>query len=107
MRFLGSNWVLSAWLLVSAFVLPHTPLTLMATAIAAFLVLTFAAFATGHPAVRYANAVIACGLFALALLGGMPTGTAIHNSLAAAVLFALSLVSPVEPEAKPAAAEAR
>jgi hypothetical protein len=95
MRFLGWNWVLAAWLIVSAFVLPHTPLSLAATVFAAFLTLTFAAVAAGHPAVRYANAVIACGLAALALLGGMPAGTAIHNTVLAAAIFALSLVSPV------------
>jgi hypothetical protein len=109
MRFLGWNWVLSAWLLTSAFVLPHTALSLAATAIAAFLTLTVAAFAAGHPAVRYANALVACGLFALALLGGMPTGTAVHNAVLAAAIFALSLVSPlhVAADEKPALAGGR
>jgi hypothetical protein len=96
MRFLGLNALLSAWLLLSAFVLPHTPATAAMTAIAAFAVLLFAALAAGRPAARYVVTAIAVllGVTAL-LLPGLAGAAAISNALVGAALAALSLVSPV------------
>lgn len=95
MTFLGWNAVLSAWLLLSAFALPHTAASTMVTAIAAFLTLAVAAFAVGRPAIRYLNGAMALGLAVYGLLSGMPAATAIHNAIVAAVILALSAVSPV------------
>lgn len=95
MTFLGWNAVLSAWLLLSAFVLPHTAASTMVTVVVAFLTLVVAAFAVGRPAIRYLNGVMALGLAVYGLLSGMPAAAAIHNAIVAAVILALSAVNPV------------
>lgn len=95
MLFLGWNAVLSAWLLVSAFVLPHSWASMALTIVAAFLILLFAALAAWHPFIRYANAVIALVLATMAVSMTMPGSAAVHNGIFAAILFVLSLVSPL------------
>jgi hypothetical protein len=93
MRFLGWSALLAGWLVVSAFVLPQTAASAMVTVLAAFLTLSFAAFAVARPPIRYLNTAVAL-LLAAAALFGEPGAAAISNALAAAALFALSLVSP-------------
>jgi hypothetical protein len=96
MMFLGLNALISTWLLVSAFVLPHTPATAGMTAVSAFLVLLLAALAAGRPAVRFVITAIAVLLGVTALLLPAMTGpAAISNALVGAALAALSFVSPV------------
>jgi predicted exporter len=96
MMFLGLNALVSTWLLLSAFVLPHTPGTAAMTAIAAFAVLLFAALAAGRPAARYVITAIAVALGVTALLlPGLTGAAAISNAIVGAVLAALSLFSPV------------
>ena len=102
MRFLGWITLLAAWLLLSAFVLPHTPATAAATGAAAFAVPLFAALAVGRPALRFVVTAIAVLLALTALLApSIPTPAAISNALVAAALAALSLVSPVHAEPRP------
>jgi hypothetical protein len=98
MRYLGWSTLLSAWLIVSAFALPQSAGSTALTVLAAFVTLSVAAFAVARPAIRYANAFIALGLAGAALFGA-PGAAAIANALAAAGLFALSLVSPVHARA--------
>lgn len=96
MRFLGFSMLLSAWLLVSAFVLPHTAATAAMTGVSAFAVLLFAALAAGRPALRFVLTAIATLLALTALLvPSMPGPAALSNALVAAALAALSLVSPL------------
>lgn len=96
MRFLLWNLVLCTWLLLSAFVLPHTPLSSAHAAVTAFLVMLFGFLAAGKPAFRYAVAVLALVLGASALpLSGVSVATAVSNAIVGAALFALSLVRPV------------
>ena len=106
MRFVGINMVLATWLLVSAFALPHTAATAALTIGCAFAVPIFAVVATGRPAVRFVITFIAALLAGTALLlPGMPGLSALSNGVVAALLAALSLVSPVEePEASAGAA---
>jgi len=108
MRFIGWNLLFAVWLLVSAFVLPHSPFSLATTWISAIAVGTVAVLSVGRPAVRFAITAIAVFLGLVALLApGMSTGAAVNNAIVAALLFTLSLVSPIdaasEPHPKPAA----
>lgn len=96
MRFLGWNLTLSTWLLISAFVFPHTPTSSGLTVFAAFFVLLFAFVATGKPASRFVITVLAAMLGATAmLLPGISGAAAVNNAIVGALLFALSLVRPV------------
>lgn len=105
MRFLGWSAVLAGWLVISAFVFPQTAMAAMVTVLAAFLSLSFAAFAMARPAVRYLNALVALVLAGSALFGE-PGAAGIASALSAAVMFALALVSPqhAQGEASPALA---
>lgn len=95
MRFLVLNLVLSTWLLLSAFVLPQSPLSSAFAAITAFLILLFAFLAAGKPASRYAITVLGALLGAsAALVPGDSLATAVNNGIVGALLFALSLVRP-------------
>lgn len=95
MRFLGWNLLLSGWLLISAFVFPHTPLSAGLTTVTAFLVLLFAFLAAGKPAARYVVTVLAAMLGVTALLlPGMSTAASVSNALTGAALFVLSIVRP-------------
>lgn len=94
MRFIAWNLAVAAWLLVSAFALPHSPASAALTGLTAVLVGTFALASPGLPGLRFVNAILA--FFALgwaALLMPEMDGVArVHNALAAAVVCALSLV---------------
>lgn len=95
MRFLFWNLLLCTWLLLSAFVLPHTPLSTAHAALTALLIVAFALLAAGKPAYRYGGTVLAAILGASAvLLAGVSLATAVNNGIVGALLFALSLVRP-------------
>ena len=95
MRFIYWNVGIASWMLVSAFMLPHTPVSSAVTAIGAFLVPIIALFAGARPGARY---LISIGAIALAvlmvLLPDVSAAARISNALVAAAFFALSLVSP-------------
>lgn len=105
MRYLGWSAAISAWLIVTAFVLPQSATSTTLAVLAGFATLAIAAFALGRPAIRYVNALIALALAGLAVFEE-PGAAAIAIALAAAALFALTLVSPVhapKPDAPPLA----
>jgi hypothetical protein len=95
MRFMGWNLAIASWMLISAFALPHTLTSSAITAVAAFLVPLIALVAGARPGLRY---LISFGAIALAvLMVVLPDVSAvarISNAIVAALLFALSFVSP-------------
>lgn len=95
MRFITWNLVLAAWLLISAFALGHSPVSGTVTFVAGLAVATLAIAAGGKPGLRYLISLIALAMAAAALLLPSVSGPArLSTALAAAILFALSLVSP-------------
>jgi hypothetical protein len=95
MRFAGWNLLFATWLLVSAFVLPHSPMSQGTTWIAAVAIGAAAIAAVGRPAARFAISGIAVFLGVGALLfPEMSTAAAVNNGVVAALLFALSVVQP-------------
>jgi hypothetical protein len=94
MRFIAWNLAVSAWLLLSAFILPHSPASAALTGLTAVLIGTFALASPGLPGVRFVNAALA--FFALGwaalLLPDMDGIARVHNALAAAAVCALSLI---------------
>jgi hypothetical protein len=106
MRFMGWNLLFATWLLISAFVVPHTAFSQATTWVAAVAIGAAAMLAVGRPAARFAISGIAVFLALVALLlPGMSTAAAVNNAVVAALLFALSVVRPtrVAAEAKTAA----
>jgi hypothetical protein len=93
MRFVAWNMALAAWLLVSAFALPHTEASAALTGLMAVLVGTFALASPGLRGLRFVNAVLALVLAWAALLmpdvGGLARA---NNALVAAAVFALSVI---------------
>lgn len=95
MRFIGWNVGVATWLLISAFALPQTPASMAVAAGLAFLVPVIALFAGARPGARYVVSLLALAFAAaMLLLPGVPAAARISNMLVAALLFALSLVSP-------------
>jgi hypothetical protein len=93
MRFIAWNLALAGWLLISAFLLSHTPDSAALTGLLAVLIGTFALASPGLRGLRFVNAVLALVLGTAALLlPDLPGIARIHNALVAAVVFALSLV---------------
>lgn len=91
MRFLP----FAAWLLVSAFVLPHTAFSQLTTWMVAIFVTVATFLAADKPGARFAVSALAGALAVIALLvPGMPTAARVNNLIVAAILFALSLVHP-------------
>lgn len=94
MRFIAWNLAIAAWLLLSAFALPHSAASAALTGLSAVLIGTFALASAGVPGLRFVNAVIA--FFALGwaalLLPDMGGLARVHNALLAAVVCALSLI---------------
>jgi hypothetical protein len=90
--------VISTWLFISAFLLPHSAMTAWNGLIVACLVaaVSFLAFAMpGRPGVRWWNAVLATWLMATAIL--MPHVsllTMLHDIGVGMVIAALSLPAP-------------
>jgi hypothetical protein len=108
MNFVGWNWFLCTWLLISAFVFAQPPLAVAQSALTAVLALAFAYLAPSKPGLRYVITVLAVllGLTAL-FMPGVSTPALINNGTLAVLLFALSAVRPllgpheVEQPAKP------
>ena len=101
MRFIGWNLVLATWLLVSAFVFPHTAFTLATTCVAAVAIGALALVAVGRPAARFGISALAAFLAIAALLvPGLGTAAAVNNGVVAALLFALSAVRPAQAPAE-------
>ena len=95
MRFMGWSLLLATWLLVSAFVLPNTPLTQAATWVAAVAIGALGVAAVGRPAARFVISGVAVLLALGALLvPDLSTATAVNDAIVAAILFALSVVQP-------------
>jgi hypothetical protein len=94
MRFIYWNLAIAAWLLLSAFALPHSPGSAALTGLVAVLVGTFAVASPGLPGLRFVNALLA--FFALGwtalLMPDMGGIARIHNALVAAAVCALSLI---------------
>jgi hypothetical protein len=111
MRFIRWNVLLATLLLLSAFVLPQTPISSAITFVTAIAVAVLALAAGGKPALRYIISALAVAFaFAALLVPGVPGATRVIDGLVAAVVFALSLVSPTHSpdhgEASPAAPRA-
>jgi hypothetical protein len=94
MRFIAWNLAVAAWLLLTAFALPHSAASAALTGLSAVLIGTFALASAGVPGLRFVNALLA--FFALGwaalLLPDMGGLARVHNALVAAVVCALSLI---------------
>jgi hypothetical protein len=93
MRFFSAHLVMSAWLLLSAFVLGHTPGAGALAGLAAVLIGTFSFAAISWPPIRFANAPVAFFLACVALFstGSSPIAR-LSDAFLAAVIFAFSMV---------------
>ena len=95
MRFLRWNMVFAVWLLVSAFFLTQTPISSGITFVAAIAIAGLSIAAGGKPALRYLISLLTVALgFAALLLPGVSGAARINLAIVAAIVFALSLVSP-------------
>ncbi|HET7754809.1 MAG TPA: hypothetical protein VFK85_12945 [Anaeromyxobacteraceae bacterium] len=95
MRFLTWNLALSTWLLVSCFALPQTAASIVVTYATWVVVLCVSIAAFARPALRYFISLAALTLATCALLlPDVSWSARISDFLTAALLFALSLVSP-------------
>lgn len=93
MRFISWNLGLASWLLLSAFLLGHTPGSGALTGLLAVLIGTFALASPGLPGLRFVNAAFALVLAWAALL--MPELSWLaraNNGLVAALVFVLAVV---------------
>jgi hypothetical protein len=96
MRVVFWNLAFASWLLVSAFAFTRSPISLALVAVAAVAVAVLSTVSAGKPASRYLIALVALAVAALALLLPETSAAArISDALTAALLFALSVVSPV------------
>lgn len=95
MRFLKLNLAIAAWLLISAFMLGHTPLSMGVTLVSGAAIGVLALASAGRPALRYAITCVAVVMgFAALLLPDLSAMARLDLALVAPVVFALSLVSP-------------
>ena len=95
MRFLAWNLLFATWLLVSVFALPHGPVSLAVTWVAAVAFGALGVAAVGRPGARFAISGIAVLLALAALLvPDVSTPAAVNDAVVAAILFALSVVQP-------------
>jgi hypothetical protein len=95
MRVLTWNLALGTWLIVSCFALPQTAPSIIVTYAASVIVLAVSIAALGRPALRYLVTLTAMALAVCALLlPDVSMSARISDFVAAALLFALSLVSP-------------
>ena len=93
MRFLTWHMALTAWFLISAFLLGYSPGAAAFTGLMGVLIGTCAFAAAGLPPVRFGNSALAVILALAALLDGDSSGLARANSaILAAVVFALSAI---------------
>jgi hypothetical protein len=95
MRFINWNIAFAAWMLISAFALPQTPISSALTAGFAFLVPVIALLAGAKPGVRFLITLLAVALATASLLvPEVPAAARISNMVMAALFFALSFISP-------------
>jgi hypothetical protein len=93
MRFIAWNLAISAWLLIASFALPRTPASLVLTTVLAVLAGTFAFASRGLPGLRFFITAFALVLgWAALLVPDLAWVTRVHDGIAAAFLFALSVV---------------
>jgi hypothetical protein len=96
MRFIWWNIAIATWLLFSAFLFSQTPASSFVTGLMSVAVVAFAIAAGGEPAAPYAISALMVGLGVCALLlPGMSGAARLNLAIVAALLFALSLVSPL------------
>lgn len=95
MRVVYTNLVLATWLLLSAFLLGHTPLTATVTAVCAAIVVLATLASLGTPGVRYVIAIVAMVVAVFAILLPASGPAAINNLIVAGLLFIMALISPV------------
>ena len=95
MRVLTWNLALGTWLIISCFALRQSAPSIIVTYSASVIVLACSIAALGRPWVRYFVSVTALVLAACAiLLPDMSWGARVSDLITAALLFALSVVSP-------------
>jgi len=83
----------SAWVLVSAFLWPHTAAEFTNTWAVGLLALGFSVAGTALPWARYVTAVLAVWLFVSAwLLPSVATGTVWNNVLSSIAIFVMAFV---------------
>jgi len=105
MRFIAWNLALAAWLLISAFLFPHTAESAALTWVVAVIFGVFGVASPGLPGLRFFTAVLAFVLgWASLLLEGVSGIARANNALVAAAVFALCLVPgrSMRPTADPA-----
>jgi len=86
------NVILGIWLVISAFVWPHTYAQTTNTWIVGALVVAFSLVAMRVPEVRYLNTVLAVWLFiSVWALPTMTMGTTWNNAIVAIAVFFVSL----------------
>jgi hypothetical protein len=95
MRVLTWNLALGTWLIISCFALPQTAPSIIVTYAASVTVLAVSIAALGRPALRYLVTLTALALAVCALLlPDVSAAARISDFVSAALLFALSLISP-------------
>jgi hypothetical protein len=93
MRYIAWNLALAAWLLISAFVFPHTPQSAALTWVMAVLFGIFGIASRGRPGLRFLMALLALVLGSASLfLEGMSGAARISNGVVTALVFGLASV---------------
>ena len=93
MRFIAWNLALAAWLLISAFVFPHTLESAALTWVMGVLFGILGVASRGRPSLRFVTAMLALVLGSTSLfLEGMSGAARISNALVTAAVFALSSI---------------
>jgi hypothetical protein len=98
------NVALGIWLVVSAFIWPHTPAQQANTWMVGVLAAVFALVATARNQARYLDTALSVWLFAsIWVLPDLSRATQWNNAVVALAIFVLSLVPdqarPIEPPA--------
>lgn len=89
----GANLTLGAWLVVSAFLWPHSQQQFTNAWLVGLLVAAVALLGVWVPSVRYVNTVLAVWLFVSSwILPRASTGTIWNHVLVAGAIFLLALV---------------
>ena len=102
------NLILGIWLILSAFIWPHSPAQVTNAIVVGVLFAIFALIALRLPAFRFPNAILAIWLFISSwTLPSGTSGTIWNNVIVSIVVFVVSLVPshPHHPTTLPPAAE--
>jgi len=90
------NLALGIWLIISAFVWPHTPAAQLNTWVLGLIIAAIAVVAFGVPQLRWLNALAAVWLFFSAFAIRHDTvGTVWNNVIVAVVVFAVAVTGAV------------